>query len=193
MPLTRSTGTSAWVVLVLVLAGALLVLPFAGPASADVSSLDAYAGEAAVLGKPHHRHRGPHTNGPHTNERSSGRLSSSGSSGGPLTGNAATAANGFATATGKVGSLTRTPTSSSSASGGKHAKGTTPGVTAFSPRASSSTASSSLTGTDVIVLIGLVVLLIATGVLIRRLGRGSNPPGGPAGPASSPPAASPGS
>jgi hypothetical protein len=188
MPLTRSTGTSAWVALVLVLAGALLVLPFAGPAPADVSSLDAYAGEAAVLGKPHHRHRGPHAN-----ERSSGRLSSSGSRGSPSTGNVATAANGSATGTGKVGSLTGTPTSSSSASGGKHAKGTTPGLAAFSPRASSSTASSSLTGTDVIVLIGLVVLLIATGVLIRRLGRGSNPPGGPAGPASSPPAASPGS
>jgi cobalamin biosynthesis Mg chelatase CobN len=189
MPLTRSAGTRAWIVLVLLLAGALLVLPPAGSASADVSSLDAYAGEAAVLGKPHHRHRGPRAS-----TGSSDRLSaSSRSNGSTSTGGVASGANGSATGIGKVGSLTGTTTSSSSATGGKHTEGATPGPTAFGPRASSSTTSSSLIGTDVIVLIALVALLIATGVLIRRLSRGSNPPGGPAGPASPPPAASPGS
>jgi hypothetical protein len=158
-----------------------LCLAMAGPAAADVSSLDAYAGEAAVLGKPHHRHR---HHGAHAGASARQREASSSSSSGSRSGGARIQASGSGSPhNGQPGSSANAGAGPSPRSIGGSSGKAPPPVRPHTV-ANSSTASS-LTGTDVIALVGLVVLLLAIGVFIRRLSRSTGSTGGSAGAASS--------
>jgi hypothetical protein len=132
----------------------------AAPAAAEVSSVDAYSGQAAVLGAPRaHHHKAHGSNG--------------GSGGKP----------GVGTHTGVTGSGSSQgpPSSPSGGSGSSHGgtagKGTAvtgqAGSVAGQPAALASEAdgSLSLSWLDVVVLAAILVCLLGTGVLIRRLGR----------------------
>jgi hypothetical protein len=136
------------------------------PAAAEISSVDAYGGQAAVLGAPVHRH--------HVKTQGSQGRSGGGSGAGAHTGAAAS------------GSF-RGPTSSSTAGSSRGAAGgmgtVAPGHTGTGVAAQSRTAGStiapgseadsslSLSGLDVFVLVAMLACLVGTGVLMRRLGR----------------------
>jgi hypothetical protein len=122
----------------------------AAPASAEVSSVDAYGGAAAVLGKPRHSH---------ANGSSTGR-----SVGGEARGGAATSAgSGSGGGTGAG----RTSRSRRGASGApqlaQQRPATTPAVTAGD--------SSALGGLDLPLLIVGLVGLVAVGLAVRSLAR----------------------
>ena len=133
----------------------------AAPAAAEVSSVDAYSGQAAVLGAPRvHHHKAPGSNG-----GSNGKT-------------------GVGTHTGVAGSgPSQGPPSSSNGGSGSSHGGTAGKGTAVTGQAGSVVAgqsaalaseadgSLSLSWLDVVVLAAILVCLLGTGVLIRRLGR----------------------
>jgi hypothetical protein len=163
------------------------VLALAGPAvaGADVSSLDAYAGQAAVLGKPHHKH---HRHGGLLAGHRSARAAGSGSAvalagkpsrsapasshasgstavGGPVAGRPSGSA-GATTSGGAAAGGGASASRSSSAPSGE--SGLERGVRNAVPASASS---SSLTSVDVAVLCAAALMMVATGLLIRRLSR----------------------
>lgn len=169
-----------------IMATAALALAAPALASADVSSLDAYAGQAAVLGKHHHKHH-HHGGGFATTSRSGDRVAgghgavalagrrsgsaamSSGASSGPATSSVTTGgtpASGTRGAAGAAAGSGHSAAGSSSGTGGESALAR--GVRNAVPAASSS---SSLTGLDVAILCAVALTLLATGLLIRRLSR----------------------
>jgi hypothetical protein len=174
-----------------IVAAAILALAAPAVAGADVSSLDAYAGQAAVLGKPHHKHH--HHDGPTAGQRGSrtgvghGALAlagkppgsatsshaggsagstaiDSGSPSGRASGSAGAAAsgNGAGGASAEAGASARGSTSAPSGESGL-ARGVRNAIPASS--------SSSLTGLDVAVLCAVALMLLGTGLLIRRSSR----------------------
>lgn len=175
-----------------IVATAVLALAVPAVSTANVSSLDAYAGAAAVLGKPHHKHhrhsgasamqRGGHgaaaiASKPRGSAVGSSRAAGLASGGGAAqsgasgstgtTGGAGTPARGGASAGGSASaSGGASANGSSSASGGE--SGLARGVRNAIPASSSS---SSLTGLDIAVLCAAALMLLGTGLLMRRLGR----------------------
>jgi hypothetical protein len=147
--------------ILMVAAAAALV---AAPASAEVSSVDAYGGQAAVLGKPAHRHsRGVTRRGGRTGrERASG--TGSGGSAGPPAG-VGSHAGSAAPPRGK-----RTGTGASVVAGITGGRQSSPLAAA-----TASSGSLSLSGLDVLSLIAIMVCLLGAGVLIRRLARSPSP------------------
>jgi hypothetical protein len=152
----------------------------AAPAVAQVSSLDAYAGQAAVLGGGNS----------HTGGGSSGTGGGTGSSGGGTTGGgglpAAHAANAGSSNSAAGGSAPAVPSSpsgvvkASPVRGGRAASGTSAasagggapaGGTREQTRASGG--SNPFSGVDLVVLVAGGLALLGTGMLIRRMAASS--------------------
>ncbi|HEY2283320.1 MAG TPA: hypothetical protein VGH60_07210 [Solirubrobacteraceae bacterium] len=176
------------------LAGALLggclalVLTAAPAAIAELSSVDAYGGQAQVLGKPVHRHAaangsksargssGAHGQSAGATGSEAGGESGQSSSGSSAAGSNAPASSGskpLTTASGAAG------TGASSAHGGHagaHRAGTHRGVTAAGQNppiaaanlADVSNGSLSLSALDILLLVAVFAGLAGVGVLIRR-------------------------
>lgn len=179
-----------------ILATACLALMAPAVASADVSSLDAYAGQAAVLGKPHHRHHrhghstaaargrkgrpgvtlggrpsGP-TSGSHrsTTGRGSGAAvaNTSGTPNGTRSGGPAPSTDGVSAGGGgsNTGSSAARSGPGASSQGGESAVAR--GVRNAVPAAS---ASSALTTADIVVLFVVALTVLGTAFAIRALSR----------------------
>jgi hypothetical protein len=183
------------------LGGCIAVLLTAAPASAEISSVDAYGGQAQVLGKPiHHHHRAA---GGSSGAQGSGRES------GNSTGTSGSAAGGGGSAESSSGSMSHstsgpssgapsTPNGSHSANdagggnttgggggggAGSHGGATTADAasgasgTGQSPPiaaanvAEVSNGSLSLSALDVLLLVAVFIALASVGVLIRRWSR----------------------
>lgn len=134
----------------------------AAPAAAEVSSVDAYGGQAAVLGKPHHKHTSRVVHG---GEASAGgeQRSRSGASGGGSSGSPPSSS-------GRGGSSAARGAGSSGAgasAGGAAAAGTSGGAIL----AGSSSGSLSLSALDVFLIVLVALVLAALAVAIRRLER----------------------
>jgi hypothetical protein len=161
----RGFELAGTVSLALIVAAAL-----AAPAVAESSSIDAYGGQAAVLGKPVHRHHhAPGTQpsrGPSTTEEEGASGGAAGvagagarAGGGGSGGGAAPGAHG---ASGHgAGGVAASPRTAAHAGGGPSEP------VALSTR--STDGSLSLSGLDVLLLCLLLACLLGAGVLIRRL------------------------
>jgi hypothetical protein len=145
----------------------------AAPAAAEVSSVDAYSGQAAVLGAPRpHNHRAKVTangggggGGAHSYTGTAG----SGSSQGPPSGGAGGSSHGTTAGRGATGR----GAGSSSASGGRAGTGVAAtGQTADSTLAAGEADGSlPLSALDVLLLFALLGCLSGVAVLMRRLDR----------------------
>lgn len=137
------------------------MLAAAAPATAEVSSVDAYSGQAAVLGAP----RAHHNEARGANVGSGGRA-------------------GVGTHTGVAGSSSQGPPSSSGGAGSLRGGGAASKGTAVGQRGPASAGPSQpaglanegdgslpLSGLDVFVLVAIFACLLGAGVLMRRLGR----------------------
>lgn len=175
-----------------ILATACLALSMPAVASADVSSLDAYAGQAAVLGKPHHRHHhrrsgttvrgGGSRHGAALGARpsrpaSGSHLAATGhgsgaaaTPGGARSGGSALSANG-ASASGS-GASARGSNSGASAQGAGPGRGGESGIARSVRNAvPAASSSSALTTPDVVVLFAAAFAVLGTALAIRRLSR----------------------
>jgi hypothetical protein len=149
------------------------------PAYATESSIDAYAGEAAVLGKPNHRvrHLQPRGSGEGggttSSHESSGRgTTSGGTSSGSTTGRGPSSGGG--SPTGASGGKSGT----SSKDGGEPAGGTSTGNRAplgtsrvgLTPSSypAEPAGGASLSALDIVLVIAGICLLVATALLLRR-------------------------
>jgi hypothetical protein len=152
----------------LLLGAGVALLLTAAPAAAEISSVDAYGGQAQVLGKPvRHRVRAQGTtkvqgSNPAGPPASSGSSSAAGA--GP--GGAKSVVGGGKGNGGGGGVSASRPESSSSAAAG----GQSPSIAATEV-ADRSVGSLSLSGLDVLLLVVIFVGLLGVGVLIRRLAR----------------------
>jgi hypothetical protein len=137
----------------------LLAVTIAAPAGAESSSVDAYGGQAAVLGKPVHRH--PHRANP--SAAGAGQENATGTAG--LTGSGGSSGPGAG-----AGSRAGSPASA----GSKRGAGAAGGAAAASAgiqAADASGGSLSLSALDWLALLAILAGAIATGITIRRLGR----------------------
>jgi hypothetical protein len=139
----------------LLLGAGVALLLTAAPAAAEISSVDAYGGQAQVLGKPG-RHR----------VRAQGTTKVQGSLGAAGPGGAKSVVGGGKGNGGGGGVSASRPESSSSAAAG----GQSPSIAATEV-ADRSVGSLSLSGLDVLLLVVIFVGLLGVGVLIRRLAR----------------------
>jgi hypothetical protein len=100
----------------MLLGGCLVLVLTAAPASAELSSVDAYGGQAQVLGKPVHRHVAPQGSGTQSagrgGEQSAGTTSSASAGGGSAGGSSSSSGSHSST-----GSSSATPTTPSAANG----------------------------------------------------------------------------
>src|SRR5450759_4807797 len=148
----------------------------AAPASADVPSLDAYAGQALVLGGPHHPHAGGHSggrNGPGSSGGGGGSGSAVGSGSSP--GSGASSSPGSSAGSTHAGSGTsRSRSGAASPTGTGRSSASETGSPQRSPAVARLTASSvPLSGLDVLLLAVGLVCLVSTGVVLRRARRTS--------------------
>jgi hypothetical protein len=149
----------------------------ATPAFAEVSSVDAYGGQAAVLGAPRaHRHTGGDSNlGSGTKSNSGTPTGGAGPSQGPPSssnGVSATQHGGAAANRGVPG--VGVGGTSLSSKGGTAGQQTTAGPqTGLTHKAyaSASDGSLPLSGVDLLVLVAVLACLLGAGVLMRRVGR----------------------
>lgn len=153
----------------------------ASPARAEVPSVDAYAGQALVLGKPHRPNSGDRS-GAHGGPTASGgssasgtnSTSSSGQNGSRATGRNGSSAGGKAVETTVSGQGAGAGSTQAGAAGGKSngASGSN-GQAIRSPTtlpagiSSSSESSSTFSGLDVLLLVAGFVCLLSTGVVLR--------------------------
>lgn len=141
----------------------------AAPALAESSSIDAYGGQAAVLGKPVHPHRA-HTHGAGAG---TGQESSTGAGGGAGSGGSAGPGAGAGLRAGSTGSGASAGGSRGAGAGGAVAGGGTnanlSSVAVQSPDALGG--SLSLSALDVLLLLAILAGAVGVGVAIRRLGR----------------------
>lgn len=169
-----------------------LALP-AAPAAAELSSVDAYGGQAQVLGKPVHRHVKSGSSGTQGSRAGSGR--SAGASGSQTAGGGSSetsvgsgshsgggsistthvttgSANGASSHTGSGGTGGNGAGSSTSTgpTSGAAGAGQSPPV-ALADSAAVSDGSLSLSSLDVLLLVALCAGLVGVGVLIRRWSR----------------------
>jgi hypothetical protein len=138
----------------------------ASPAMAEVSSVDAYGGQAAVLGQPRHRFQGP-THGV-------GRESGGGTGGGSV-GRGSAGAGGVGGGSGS-GGPPRSPHSGSTISGSGSSGSRGAGARAAegghgAALADSASGGLSLSAIDWLLLIALLAVLLATAASMRRIGR----------------------
>jgi hypothetical protein len=178
----------------MLLGGCLALVLAAAPASAELSSVDAYGGQAQVLGKPVHRHvaaggsgaRGHgHESGP--SAASTGSQSGGGSAGSPSgSGSHATTGSSSGTPATPSGSHGAAGAGEGSAAGGHGggagatgtggasavAGGQSPPI-ALATSAEVSNGSLSLSALDVLLLAVVFAGLVCVGVLIRRSSRQS--------------------
>ncbi len=152
--------------LMLVGAGVILSLT-AAPAAAEISSVDAYGGQAQVLGKPAHHRVRTHGTTKAQGSNQVGPPASSGSS--PPAGAGPDGAKGGVVGDAKgngTGVGTARPDSSSAT-----ARGGQGSLIAATEVANRSGSSLSLSGLDVLLLVVIFLGLLGVGVLIRRLAR----------------------
>jgi hypothetical protein len=153
-------------------AAAALVLA-ATPAAAEVSSVDAYGGQAQVLGKPvRHRvevHGTTRAQGSNQARPPTGLGSSSAAGSGSATGSAAGAGGTKGGAGGGMGRGAGASGGSSNASGS--AGGGHGSAIVATEVADRSDGSLSLSGLDVLLLVAILVGLLGVSVLIRHLAR----------------------
>jgi len=157
---------------ILLAAGVACVLA-AAPASADVPSLDAYAGQALVLGGPHHPHAGGHSGGSNAPGSSGG-----GGGSGSAVGSGPSAGTGSSPGSGSSAG----PTQANSGTSRSRAGAASPAGTGWpagktgSPQRSPATAqltgsSVPLSGLDVLLLVVGFVCLVSVGVVLRHARR----------------------
>jgi hypothetical protein len=168
----------------------------AAPAHAEAPSVDAYAGQALVLGAAHHRHPGGGSGGrsgvPSGSSR--GRAGGGGAAGGR---SGAASGSGQNQAQGRGGSGTA---SGKTASGGSGARGVThptasggqpptgarsggsraaegfsgeAGLSASAARGGSQASAGAFSGTDLLVLIAALICLVGVGTVLRVARRSS--------------------
>jgi cobalamin biosynthesis Mg chelatase CobN len=142
---------------------AVALLLTAAPATAEISSADAYGGQAQVLGKPI-RHRA-HGTAKTQSSNQTGSPASSGS--GPAAGAGPGGSQGVVGGRGN-GTGTGMGASKSAGSSGSAGGAQSPPIAA-SEVADRPDGSLSLSGLDVLLLVAILVGLLGVGVLIRRL------------------------
>lgn len=171
---------------VLAIAGLACALT-ASPARAEAPSVDAYAGQALVLGTPHHSHGGEHRgghsgpagsaresrnepnasagSGPSSGSGSSGPSSGAGSSTGSARGNSST----YVHSTNSANSVTRSGRSAATPNSGAGASSGQTGRSQGQPLTTQPADSSvPLSGSDVSLLVAGALLLLGTAFALRR-------------------------